>query len=163
MSTDNDEDNMTPEEREEWLKQHGITIERPQDRKAAAAATSTNAPILHQLRGLDVSNEIDGVELALIPHDTSKTIRSVRLPPGLIRPGTGDAAVEFVRPYFASNKASIDASLLNDQARKQFAGGDLQGLDTSKVSVESMNAVAAQGSVEVSGCLSLHVSDTGRY
>ncbi len=145
----NKEDNMTTEEREDWLKSHGITIETPEDRRAAA--TGTNAPILHQLHCLhDLSGEIDGVDLAFIPCDDSKPLRSVRLPPGLIQPGTGDAVVEFTRPYFATNKQSIDAGLLKEQASKQFAGGNIEGLDTSKLSVASMNAVAAQGSVEVS-------------
>mmetsp|Transcript_29106 Transcript_29106/g.63191 ORF Transcript_29106/g.63191 Transcript_29106/m.63191 type:complete len:352 (+) Transcript_29106:41-1096(+) len=156
MSADNEEEDMTPEEREEWLKDHGVIIEAP----GAATSPSTSA-IIHQLRGDDVSNEIDGVQLALVPHDISQPIRSVRLPPGLTRPGTGDAAVEFVKPYFASNKSSIDASLLNDQAQKQFAGGNLQGLDTSKISIESMNAVAAQGSVETFPLV--HPAESNKY
>ena len=142
----NDEDDMTPEEREAWLKSHGIQIETVEDRKAAASGAV--APVVLQLQGTDVSGDIDGVELAFVPADSSKPIRSVKLPPGLLQPGSGDAATTFVKPYFASNTASVDAALLKDQASKQFAGGDLKGLDLSKLTTGAMNAVAAQGSVE---------------
>lgn len=141
-----DEDDMTPEEREAWLKARGITIETVEDRKAAASGGV--APVVLQLQGTDVSEDVDGVELAFVPADTSKPIRSVKLPPGLLQPGSGDAAVNFVKPYFASNTASVDASLLKEQAGKQFAGGNLEGLDMSKLTTGAMNAVAAQGSVE---------------
>ena len=141
-----DEDDMTPEEREAWLKAHGIQIETVEDRKAAASGAV--APVVLQLQGADVSEDIDGVELAFVPADASKPIRSVKLPPGLLEPGSGDAATNFVKPYFASNTASVDAALLKDQASKQFAGGDLKGLDLSKLTTGALNNVAAQGSVE---------------
>ena len=141
-----DEDDMTPEEREAWLKSHGIQIETVEDRKAASSGAV--APVVLQLQGADVSGDIDGVELAFVPADSSKPIRSVKLPPGLLQPGSGDAATAFVKPYFASNTASVDAALLKDQASKQFAGGDLKGLDFSKLTTGAMNAVAAEGSVE---------------
>lgn len=141
-----DEDDMTPEEREAWLKAHGIQIETVEDRKAAASGAV--APVVLQLQGTDVSEDIDGVELAFVPADASRSIRSVKLPPGLLEPGSGDAATNFVKPYFASNTASVDAALLKDQASKQFAGGDLKGLDFSKLTTGALNNVAAQGSVE---------------
>jgi len=142
-----DEDDMTPKEREAWLKSHGILIETPEERKAAAASGGV-ASIMLQLQGADVSGDIDGVEMAFVPADASRPIRPVKLPPGLYQPGTGDAAVKFVKPYFASNTASVDAALLKEQASKQFAGGNLEGLDMSKLTTGAMNAVAAEGSVE---------------
>ena len=154
-----DEDDMTPEEREAWLKSHGITIETPEERKAAASGGV--APIILQLQGDDISKEIDGVELAFVPADTSQPIRPVKIPPGLLQPGTGDAAVNFVKPYFASNAASVDAALLQEQASKQFAGGNLDGLDFSKLTTGAMNAVASQGSVETFPLV--RPADTNKY
>ena len=60
-----DEDDMTPEEREAWLKSHGISIETPEERKAAAS--DGVAPIILQLQGDDVSKEIDGWSWRLCP------------------------------------------------------------------------------------------------
>ena len=156
---EHDDDDMTPEEREAWLKSHGITIETPEDRKAAASGGVP--PIILQLQGDDISEEIDGVELAFVPADTSKPIRPVKLPPGLLQPGTGDAAVDFVKPYFATNAASVDAELLKEQASKQFAGGNMEGMDFSKLTTGAMNAVASQGSVETFPLV--RPADTNKY
>ena len=96
-------------------------------------------------------------QFALIPHDTSKPIRSVFLPP---QPTAGDNLPNFCKPYFADSN-SVDVNLLNQQATKQFSSGQLSGMDPSNISASAMNKVAAQGSVETFPLV--HPGSTNKY
>lgn len=58
----------------------------------------------------------------------------------------GDALPNYVKSHFADSK-SIDASLLQQQATKHFAGGQLEDLSTN-ISTAAMNYVATEGTVE---------------
>ena len=151
-------DDMSPKEREEWLRSHGVQIEdfkKKQD-------SGVTAPIWKVLEGDD---DVEGMEMALIPHDSSLPIRSVRIPASVADAVPGDAIPDFVKPYFGTSKGgkspAIDAALLKDQAKKQLAGGDLDSLDPSKVSADAMNSVAAHGSVETFPLV--HPADTNHY
>ena len=82
-----------------------------------------------------------------IPHDDSKPMNTLQLPLNddqRRRGGGGDAIPEYVREYFADSK-SIDVGLLQDQAKRHFAGGQLEELAKTNISASSMASVASQG------------------
>lgn len=155
---DNDNDN----DRLNWLKERGVEISTAEERATAQKANESNnsvAPIFEQLSKLSVNDDDDdddgdGVKFVLIPHDDSKPIRTVKMPSTFSKDHMGDVIPTFVKPYFA-DKRSVDSSLLHKQATKHFAAGSIKGVDGSdcvdmgNISVSAMNAVAAEGSVEV--------------
>mmetsp|Transcript_35027 Transcript_35027/g.84765 ORF Transcript_35027/g.84765 Transcript_35027/m.84765 type:complete len:379 (+) Transcript_35027:123-1259(+) len=169
-SEDDKDDGMTPEQREEWLKDRGVQIETPSDRRRAEKASSGDSvSILDQMimMRLQDSDADDGsqsheqaIKFVYIPHDDSRPVRTLSVPVAVSQSIPGDALPEYVKPYFAADRTSIDASLLKEQAMKQFAGGDLQQLAETKLSAETMNAVASQGSVETFPLV--HPADTNQ-
>ncbi len=144
-------DFIDEDSRLDYLKAHGVEIETVEDRAAAvAAARERVAPIKAQLSLSPSSVTRDSfddgcVELALVPADDSKPMRRIYLPGALME--AKDSIPGFVKPYFADS-VSVDAGLLNEQATKQFASGDMKDLANKNISAAAMNAVAAQGSVE---------------
>lgn len=160
-SKQDDNQDMTLEERENWLRERGVIIENPHDRKRQQAQANDASSIVHQVANLSLDNDsnIEGVKFVCIPHDDSKPIQALTLPQSVIDASAGDRLPDFVKAYFADNK-SIDASLLQEQAVKQFAGGDLKdGLPN--LSAASMNAAAAVGSVETFPLV--HPADTNQF
>lgn len=154
------DDDMTPEEREEWLRSRGVVIETPADRQAGRENPSKS--VLEQLiGGLDFSHDDGCIPFVYCPQDDSKPFQTLYLPASVAETIPGDALPEYVKPFFASDKKSIDASLLKDQATKHFAGGDLKQLADAKISPAAMNAVAAQGSVETFPLV--HPADTNHF
>eukprot|EP00934_Nitzschia_sp_Nitz4_P004854 Nitzschia sp. Nitz4//scaffold351_size16537//459//7245//NITZ4_008851-RA/size16537-augustus-gene-0.0-mRNA-1//1//CDS//3329548881//4844//frame0 len=160
--SEQDDENMTPQEREDWLRSRGIQIETPEDRRDASKENSVlNALAAVSIQGENVDgNDDDSIPFVLIPQDDNKSIQTLKLPRSLAQDSVGDALPDFCKPYFADNK-SIDATLLSEQATKQFAGGDLQGLSKTNISASAMNAVAAQGSVETFPLV--HPADTNNF
>ena len=160
-----EKDDMTPEEREQWLRERGVKIETPQDRRRAAASGSTSGltTIIDQMAGLKVKEEDtddDGsVPFVYVPHDDTKPLRTLYLPKEEVAKG-GDNLPDYVRKHFADSK-SIDASLLKEQATKHFAGGKLEQLAETNLSAAAMNAVASQGQVET--FVLVHPADTNNY
>jgi hypothetical protein len=169
---DDDDDFRSTQEREQWLRDRGVLIETAEDRKAADDGNGRLglglAPIFKQLAvSMDNTSPEDGVKFVWVPQDTTKPMATVTMPTSMtastnpnIPECGGDYFPTFLKPYFADRK-SIDASLLQDQATKHFAGGDLQQLAQGKITAASMNSVAAQGSVETF-CL-VHPADTNQY
>ena len=159
-----DDDGMTLEQREAWLKERGVLIENPGDRAKQQGLPS----VLEQLTHLDLNNNNssgndDGsrIPFVMVPHDDSKPLQTLYLPASIASDTPGDALPNYVKPYFAAERSTIDATLLQEQARKNFAGGDSELLAQQKISPEAMNAVAAQGSVETFPLV--HPADTNGY
>ena len=143
-----EDDDMTPEERELQLRDRGVLIENPSN-----TASQTISPgitnILEQMTGsVGSNNGISTISFVCIPHDESKPIFNLGLPTALAETIGGDCLPDYVKPYFAADKSSIDATLLKEQATKHFAGGNLAGLADTNISTAAMNAAAAQGSTE---------------
>mmetsp|Transcript_16758 Transcript_16758/g.41877 ORF Transcript_16758/g.41877 Transcript_16758/m.41877 type:complete len:369 (-) Transcript_16758:492-1598(-) len=163
-----DENKETDEDRLNYLLDRGVEISTPEEREAARRANATSvAPIFQQLFKSGSTKEDGDVQFVMIPHDESKPMSTITLPASFVQSHRGDVIPEFVKPYFAADKSSVDASLLQEQATKQFASGQgIQGkdgkqVDMSRISTSAMNAVAAQGSVETF-CLT-HPADTNNY
>lgn len=166
--TGKERDDMTMEEREEWLRSRGVQIETPVDRRKAPTVGASVVDQLLRMEQLSVDGEgnnddtdnAGSVQFVCIPHDDTKPLRTLRLPAVIFQNKPGDALPEFVKHHFADRK-SIDASLLKEQATKHFAGGDLAQLAETNLSSHAMNAVAAQGSVETFPLV--HPADTNGY
>ena len=154
MSTENDK--MTPEEREQWLRDRGVKVETPQDRRKAEsvlsdteASTTRPQTIVEQIQSLRISdgscNDNEGIKFVLIPHDTSKPLVQVVLPKRLAGVlGSGDVIPTYIKSYFSDGK-SIDDSLFKEQASKQQ---HLVGGDPEKLTSQAIANVTADGSVE---------------
>lgn len=160
-NTKNDDDNnMTPKEREEWLRSRGVQIENPSDRK-----TPGGQSVVNQLAALSLNNEYleeeGSIPFVFVPYDDTKPLQTLQLPASMAKNSSGDALPDYVKAYFASDETSIDASLLKEQASKHFAGGDMKTLAETKLSPAAMNAVAAQGSVETFPLV--HPADTNQF
>jgi len=157
---DDGDDDMTLQEREDWLKARGVEIENPRDRKA-----SRGPSVVDQLRmGLtttDTNPDDTSIAFVFCPSDDSKPLQTVYLPGSVSVTSPGDALPNYIKAYFASDRNTIDASLLREQATKHFAGGDLAQLAETKLSPAAMNAVAAQGSVETFPLV--HPADTNHF
>jgi hypothetical protein len=164
-----EENKESEEDRLNYLLDRGVEISTPEQREATRKANASSvAPIFQQLSKLSLDDSEDGgVQLVWIPQDESKPMATLTLPASFLKDHRGDAIPEFVKPYFAANKKSVDASLLQAQASKQFSSGqgikgvDGKPVDMSRISTSAMNAVAAEGSVETF-CLT-HPADTNGY
>eukprot|EP00985_Skeletonema_marinoi_P031569 scaffold37727_cov103-Skeletonema_marinoi.AAC.2 len=132
MSND---DGMTPTEREQWLRDHGVQIESSADRrKAESALSGTDRPlsVIEQVQRLSISDAAaggeNGVKFVYLPHDTSKKIQTVCLPSRLVEAlgPAGDIIPTYVKSFFADGR-SIDEKIFKDQAAKQnLLGGDME-------------------------------------
>lgn len=164
-----DEDSMTIQEREQWLRERGVQIESPVSSAniGSSSESNTTTSILSQMAGIGLTDEIDNnISFVCVPQDESKEIFSLKLPASQAETtigGGGDLLPKYIQPYFAADKQSIDATLLKEQATKHFAsgGGDLSNLVETNISAASMNAAAAMGSVETFPLV--HPADTNGY
>ena len=150
---------MTLEQREEWLKARGVEIENPGDRKKPRGPSVVDQLIAASKA--DASVDETSIPFVFCPYDDTKPLQTVYLPSSVADGAPGDALPNYVKPYFASDRNSIDASMLKEQATKHFAGGDLAQLADAKLSPAAMNAVAAQGSVETFPLV--HPADTNHF
>ena len=166
-----EENKETEEDRLNYLLDRGVEISTPEEREAARKANATSVPLIFQqlakIGQNDATKEDGSFEFVMIPYDESKPMTTITLPASFVNTHRGDVIPEFVKPYFAADKNSVDAALLQEQATKQFASGqgikgkDGKEVDMSRISASAMNAVAAQGSVETF-CL-VHPADTNGY
>lgn len=96
-----------------------------------------------------------GTEFVLIPCDGSRKMQTMILPNTTTDSnsgaGSGDRIPAFVKPHFADGR-TVDVSLVQEQAQKTIATSSpqIQNLNTKdNISAANLNAIAAQGSVEV--------------
>jgi hypothetical protein len=143
ISNKSKDEEMTTAEREQWLRERGVQIEdfksKPQE------GQPRNGNILEQMAGLIMNEET--IPFVCIPQDESKPIFNLKLPKSFTEK-PGDVLPNYVKPYFASDRKSIDATLLKEQVTQHFVGGDLANFDDTNISTAAMNSAAALGSVE---------------
>lgn len=144
MSDANLPDNdMTPNERERWLRDRGVEVETPEDRRQAASILSGATggrpwTISEQVRRLSLGagagvndaapgSDEEGIKFVYLPHDTSRPMSTIVLPRRLVEAlgPSGDIIPTYVKSFFADGR-SIDETLFKDQAGKQnLIGGDI--------------------------------------
>ena len=93
MSTDDDE--MTPQEREKWLKDRGIQIETASDRKEVNSIMTGGGDrpptVVEQVQNLSIDGQECGISFVYLPCDTSKPMSNLKLPSRLVEAlGGGD-------------------------------------------------------------------------
>mmetsp|Transcript_4396 Transcript_4396/g.9509 ORF Transcript_4396/g.9509 Transcript_4396/m.9509 type:complete len:391 (+) Transcript_4396:38-1210(+) len=127
---------MTPNEREQWLRDRGVQIETSNDRRKAesllyGAADGRPPSIVEQVQRLSckgcINDNDEGIKFVYIPHDTSLPMSTINLPKRLVDAlgPSGDIIPTYVRSFFADGK-SIDEALFKEQAAKQnLIGGDI--------------------------------------
>lgn len=130
-SVEEKDDEMTMEERVEWLKSRGIQIETSEDRKAAAAATKHD----------EGEGECDTIRYVHIPHDpkalSERTVQRSKSK----RHTAGDLLLTHLKPAFHSSDA--DLSLLKSSPLVGSSAGP------STVSPSTLQSVAEkEGHVE---------------
>ncbi len=147
-----DADDMTPTEREQWLRDRGVLIESSEDRrKAESALSGTDRPlsIVEQIQKLNLTDDTadkndDGVKFVYLPHDTSKPIQTVCLPSRLVNVlgPAGDILPTYVKSYFADGR-SIDEKIFKDQVTKQnLIGGDVQKFAANAAKEKKLSTVS---------------------
>ena len=131
-----DKDDMTPTEREQWLRDRGVQIETSADRQALDSVMSGNehgrpSNIVEQIQHLSLNssdNNVDnGVKFVYLPQDTSKPISTITLPSRIVEAlgPAGDLIPNYVKSFFADGR-SVDEGLFREQVAKQnLVGGDL--------------------------------------
>ncbi|KAL7516012.1 hypothetical protein ACHAWX_001071 [Stephanocyclus meneghinianus] len=151
---------MTMLEREQWLIDRGIQIEKSDDASKLHRAISgtvlgdddrpmtivEQVNLLSVIKGGSSSNSrIQGVKFVFVPHDTSKPISEVTLPSPLVEVlgPAGDILPTYVRSYFADGN-TIDERLFREQVGRQKLMCD-KPIELSSNAI--MNATSS-GSVE---------------
>eukprot|EP00980_Cylindrotheca_fusiformis_P019338 scaffold6638_cov127-Cylindrotheca_fusiformis.AAC.22 len=126
-----DEKDLTPQERMQWLRDRGILIETPEERKAQASAASTSP-----------SSPRDLLTYVLVPADTTLPLQELVFESS--QEGSGDALLDHLKPAFAKHSQNVDLGLLQHSAPLQ-AGSTAP----ENVSENTLKEVAKQGHVEV--------------
>lgn len=126
---------------------HGSNEKQSEDKKNTSSSSSS----LALNKDDDNShNNNENIEFVMVPWDARKPMKKMILP--ACYNTAGDSLPEFVKPYFADSR-TVDVSLMKEQAQKTIASSTKQVRDVAKdthsnITAASLNAIAAQGSVE---------------
>ncbi|KAL3910791.1 MAG: hypothetical protein SGARI_001954 [Bacillariaceae sp.] len=155
MASSNDqqaeEKDLSAEERLQWLKDRGVLVETPEERKAAAAAVTSTATSSSAPKG-------DPITYVYIPADAGKPLQDcIFYPPAPTSSSSssapsfgGDPLSDYLKPAFATNADKIDLGLFqqSQDANPVHQLGTGSDGSTPKVSEETLKKVAKQGHVE---------------
>lgn len=158
---DNDAPNPdTATSSEQWLRERGVQIETPNDRRKADAILTSEGDgptpsIVEQIRRLTCKDDVSGggegagVTFVYLPHNGARPVSTVHLPQRVVDAlGAGDVLPAYVKAFFADGR-SIDETLFKEQTGKQhLIGGDIGGADPAKLTSAALTSVTAEGSVE---------------
>ncbi|KAL7540892.1 hypothetical protein ACHAWF_006809 [Thalassiosira exigua] len=156
---------MTPSERERWLRDRGVRIETPSDRRKVESVLSGDGDgrrppsVAEQIRRLSLNSaanddaanaEGEGIKFVYLPHDSSRPMSTIVLPrrvAAALGPA-GDVLPTYVKSFFADDKA-IDETLFAEQAAKQnLVGGEVGEEAAARLTSTALASAAAGGSVE---------------
>jgi hypothetical protein len=139
-----DDPAQSSEERIQWLRDHGVTVEIPEDRKNAPPAGGAELNKEMVDRAHEKAQAILAEREAAAPR---KRFAYVRIPADESQPyeeleaevpAAGDQLLNVLKPAFSSG-----GSVSDDALRKQFGG-----TPAANVSASALNEAAAGGSVE---------------
>jgi len=137
-----EDDDMSPEDRLNWLRSHGIEVETAEERreKASKAVIDKNTKV--------DDGDSEKVSYILIPHDASKPLKELNFSKPKIQRGQEgkDILVEILKPYFSqASGEELDLELL-----RETKSGNLLGTDGApSISDQTLRNVAMEGNVEV--------------
>ncbi|CAJ1936273.1 unnamed protein product [Cylindrotheca closterium] len=128
-----EEKELTPEERMQWLRDRGILIETPEERKwqseAEATKSSSSAPT-------------ETVSYVLVPADSNLPMQELTFESS--QDVGGDGLLEHVKPTFAKDSKKVDLSLLQQPSPMQMGSSS-----PGNVSEDALKKVAQDGQVEI--------------
>ena len=132
------DDEMTPEERLEWLRERGVLIETAEERKAKQEQVK---------QALEVNEEgqetMEHVAYVLIPADSSQAMQQLSMPVRGRNHGIDLLESHLKSSFSCSSSEMINIDLLKEQASKQFGTAN-----TPTISDSALRKAASQGSVE---------------
>lgn len=146
------DDALTGEERIQWLRERGIEINIPGEKKAKSE-TVFDATQTHS------------VTIVKIPHDESIPYQEISL--DLQKTSPGDLFLDVLKIYFSSTQSSLDLEALKATAARQFGNEDIH------VAPSTLDKLASAGSVEAFvlaqpceannyTCISLYLDEVGQ-
>jgi len=140
---------MSPEERLAWLRERGVLVETPEERRAGQVANA-----LREAENL-AAHEKTQVSFVLVPADTSQPLKEMvaQCPTSWKE---GDFLLEYLKPSFAGSADSVDLSLL-----QQTQTATLAGTSAPAVSDAALRQVAKEANVEVFSLV--HPTESNQY
>ncbi|GKZ00249.1 hypothetical protein MPSEU_000977800 [Mayamaea pseudoterrestris] len=136
-----DEKDMSPDERMEWLRNRGIEIVTPPERKLGSVAAA--------MRDADQLSDSSLIHYVYVPSDTSKPIEERSFSTSLATSSAKDPLLEHVKPLFATGSDRVDVTLLEQQGSPaNLLASSSSGAAMPHVSHETLQQVAKEGHVE---------------
>ena len=137
MTEEHEGEGLSPEERLSWLRDHGIEVVTPEERKAGQ--------ITRALRDTSIVDNHDvAISYILIPADTSKPMEERNFPIG----EQGLVLEDYLKPHFVTGGKGVDLDLLEQNAAQTLASSIGDRENPLTVTRESLAQVAQQASIE---------------
>lgn len=130
------EDDMSPDERLQWLRDRGVLIETSEERRNKELTQIMN----------EKDDEVkETIAFVYVPHDMSKPLEQLKFECP-IKIGGVDFLMEHLKPVFKAmgSDRKIDLELLREHASSQTLGSS----DAPSPSEDTLQKVASEGSVE---------------
>jgi len=126
-----DAKDLTPEERMQWLRDRGILIETPEERKAQTEASNSRSSV-----------PTETATYVLVPADANLPLQELTF--GVSPDSGGDCLLEHVKPVFAKDSQKLDLGLLQQPSSMQMGSSSPEN-----VSEDALKKVAKDGQVEI--------------
>ena len=143
-----DGEEMSQEDRIQWLRDRGIQIHIPGEKKTPGSG----------------EDSVRNTTLVKIPYDERLPFTELTVE---VPVAQGDQFIEVLKPFFSDQSTELDLAALKETASKQF------GNDEVKVSSSALSKLASQGAVEAFTlaypcednnycCVSLYLDEVGQ-
>jgi len=148
MSEQKSDDDMTPDERLAWLRERGVLVETPEERRANQVANALGEAERLSAQSVEVS-------YVLVPADSSQPLKEIKAQcPSDWK--EGDFFMNHLKPAFSGSADSVDLSLL-----QQTGTTTLAGTSAPAVSDAALRQVAKEANVEVFSLV--HATESNQY
>lgn len=126
-----EEKDLTPDERMQFLRDRGVFIETPEERKAESAVIKPSP-----------SGPTDTVTYVWVPADSNLPLKELTFE--AFQDVSGDGLLEHVKLVFAKDSQKVDLGLLQQPSPMQLASSSPEN-----VSEDALKKVAQEGQVEI--------------
>eukprot|EP00547_Thalassionema_nitzschioides_P000184 CAMPEP_0194214694 /NCGR_PEP_ID=MMETSP0156-20130528/16029_1 /TAXON_ID=33649 /ORGANISM="Thalassionema nitzschioides, Strain L26-B" /LENGTH=347 /DNA_ID=CAMNT_0038943017 /DNA_START=155 /DNA_END=1198 /DNA_ORIENTATION=+ len=138
MTEENNDDGMSVDERLAWLRERGVVVETPEERRAQVAGETKD--------GKADTASTEKVWFVVIPSDTSKPLEELTFDCPITTNRFDDKLLDYLKPMFSamSSGKDVDLELFRQNATQTLGSSGTP----SEVSDEALRQVAIQGNVE---------------
>jgi len=152
-----EEKDLTPEERLQWLRDRGVLIETPEERRAGQVASAMQEADALQQQQQQQGSTTKKITYVYIPADKAKPLQDCFFVPPKPKSSSssssfmgGDPLSEHLKSAFATDSDKIDISLFQQTSPLHQLGSTSSATTTTTptVSTETLQKVAKQGHVE---------------